>query len=59
MWLATPETDLCILIQLHMRTPAEKMGVFNPSWGDRFTLGNAISQVHGRGSPKLAENMGH
>lgn len=57
--MACNTRDLCILIQLQIRAPAVKMGVFRPSWGDRFTVGKAISHIHGRGSPKLAESMGH
>ena len=59
MWPATPERDLYILIQLQIKAPAVKLRVFHPSWGDRFTVGNAISHIHDRGSPKLAESVGH
>lgn len=55
---ATPERDLCILMQLQIRALAE-MGVFHPSRGDRFTAGSVISHTDGRGSPELAEGAGH
>lgn len=55
---ATPQRDLCILMQLQIRALA-KMGVFHPSRGDRFTTGSVISHTDGRGSPGLAEGMGH
>lgn len=54
----TSERDLCVLMQLQIRALA-KMGMFHPSRGDRFTVGSVISHTDGRGSPELAEAMGH
>lgn len=52
-----------ILMQLQIRALAKifntKMGVFHPSRGDRFIIGSAISHTDDRGSPELAEGMGH
>lgn len=55
---ATPERDLCILMQLQIRALA-RMGVFHRSRGDRFTIGSVISHTDDRGSPERAEGMGH
>lgn len=57
MCRATPERDLCVLIQLHVGALA-KMSVFHVSRGDRFTVGSVISHTDGRGSPRAGRGHG-
>lgn len=52
------QREICVFMQLQIRALV-KMGVFHPSRGDRFTFGSVISHTDGRGSPELAEGMGH